>query len=119
MTHERDYDFTLVVDGVPELTSDVEDALFEAGCSDSTVGFRTGRMFITFSREGASLKDAVISAIKDVRKANVGATVTRVDQCDLVTQAEIARRIGRTRQLVNQYISGERGPGAFHRPHAI
>jgi predicted transcriptional regulator len=36
-----------------------------------------------------------------------------VDARDLVTQAEIARRIGRTRQLVQQYIAGKRGPGGF------
>jgi hypothetical protein len=39
-----------------------------------------------------------------------------VDECDLVTQAEIARRIGRTRQLVCQYVSGQRGPGNFPPP---
>jgi len=57
-----------------------------------------------------------LSAIRDVRKAGIGAVVLRVDECDLVTQAEIARRIKRTRQLVNQYITSQRGPGNFPPP---
>jgi hypothetical protein len=39
--------------------------------------------------------------------------VIRVEGCDLVSQADIARRIGRSRQLVHQYITGKRGPGSF------
>ena len=33
-----------------------------------------------------------------------------------MTQAEIARRISRTRQLVHQYSNGTRGPGGFPAP---
>ncbi len=51
-----------------------------------------------------------------MKKARVGADVLRVDNCDLVTQADIARRVGRSRQLVHQYITGERGPGGFPPP---
>jgi hypothetical protein len=75
-----------------------------------------GRPVITFSREADSLKDAILSAINDVRKAGVGADVLRVDYCNLVTQADIARKIGRSRQLVHQYMAGARGPGGFPGP---
>ena len=51
-----------------------------------------------------------------MRKADIGADVYRVDACDLVTQSEIARRIGRSRQLVHQYITGARGKGKFPSP---
>jgi hypothetical protein len=37
----------------------------------------------------------------------------RVDDCNLVTQSEIACRSRRSRQLIHQYIIGERGPGNF------
>jgi hypothetical protein len=63
-----------------------------------------------------SFKDAILSAIRDVRKAGVGAVVVRVDECDLVTPSEIARRISRSRQMVHQYINGVRGPGNFPPP---
>lgn len=113
---EREHDFTLVLTGISELTPKVEDALFEAGCDDATLSLRSGRAFLTFSRSAPTLKDAVLSAIQDVRKAGIGADVLRLDVCDLVTQADIGRRIGRSRQLVHQFITGQRGPGGFPPP---
>ncbi len=115
-TCEREYDFALILSGVRELTTEVEDALFEAGCDDSTLSVQYGCIYMEFSRAAASLKDAILSAIRDVRSAGIGADVWRVDSCDLVTPSEIARRIGRTRQLVHQYITGTRGPGGFPAP---
>lgn len=113
---ERAYDFILLLTGGAELTPQMEDALFEAGCDDATISIRFGRVFLTFSRAAVSLKEAILSAIRSVKKAAIGADVLRVDECSLVTQAEIARRIDRSRQLVNQYITGARGPGGFPAP---
>jgi hypothetical protein len=115
-TCEREYDFALILSGVRELTSEIEDALFEAGCSDATLSVQYGFVYMEFSRTAPSLKDAILSAIGDVRKAKIGADVLRVDECDLVTPAEIARRISRSRQLVHQYMTGQRGPGGFPAP---
>ncbi len=112
----QEHDFALVVDGVSELTTDVEDALFEAGCDDATLSMQYGHLYAEFSRTAVSLKDAILSAIRDVRKAHIGAVVLRVDESDLVTPSEIARRINRSRQLVAQYINGARGPGNFPPP---
>ncbi len=116
ITAKREHDFTLVLSGISELTREVQDAFFEAGCDDATLSMRCGRPFLTFSRTAPSLKDAILSAISDVKKANIGAEVLRIDCCNLVTQSEIAHKIGRTRQLVHQYITGERGPGGFPPP---
>jgi hypothetical protein len=80
------------------------------------LSFRYGLLYLEFSRAAKSLKEAIISAISDVRKSGIGAQVLRVDECDLVTPSEIARRIGRSRQLVQQYICGKRGPGGFPPP---
>lgn len=113
---EREHDFTLVLTGIHELTTGVEDALYKAGCDDATLSLRSGRAFLSFSRSAPTLKDAVLSAIQDVRKAGIGADVLRLDICDLVTQADIARRIGRSRQLVHQFITGKRGGGGFPPP---
>ena len=115
-TCETEFEFTLLLDGVDQITSDLEDALFEAGCDDATISLRSGRVYLTFSRSATSLKEAIISAIKNVHQSGIGATVLRVDQCDLVTPSEIARRINRSRQLVHQYITGRRGPGGFPAP---
>ncbi len=113
---ETEYDFTLLLDGIDRLTSDVEDALFTSGCDDATISLRLGRVYLTFTRRATSLKDAIISAIKNVQESGINATVMRVDECDLVTQSDIARRIGRSRQLVSLYINGFRGPGGFPAP---
>ena len=113
---ETEYDFALILGGVTELTSSVEDALFNVGCSDATLSMQYGLLYLEFSRTAKSLEDAIISAINDVRKANIGAEVLRVDECNLVTASEIARRIGRSRQLIHQYMTGQRGPGGFPPP---
>jgi hypothetical protein len=115
-TCDREYDFALILAGVRELTAEVEDALFAAGCDDATLSVQYGCIYMEFSRLAPTLKDAILSAIRDVRSARIGADVWRVDSCDLVTPSEIARRIGRTRQLVHQYITGTRGPGRFPAP---
>ena len=115
-TRTSEYDFTFVLIGLRELTPEIVDGLLGSGCDDATIAMRMGCFYITFSRRAPSLKDAILSAIEDIRKANVGVDVFRVDYCNLVTQAEIARRIGRSRQLVHQYMYGERGPGGFPPP---
>jgi hypothetical protein len=115
-TGDREYDFALILSGVPELTTEVENALYSAGCDDATVSVQYGCIYLEFSRRAPSLKDAILSAIRNVRHARIGAVVWRVDRCDLITPSEIARRIGRTRQLVHQYITGARGPGRFPAP---
>jgi hypothetical protein len=111
-----EFDFALVIDGVPELSEAVEAALFEAGCDDATFSIRYGRLYAEFSRPAKSLQDAILRAIRDIRQADVGAVVMRVDESDLVTPSEIARRIKRSRQMVHQYINGVRGPGNFPPP---
>lgn len=114
-----EHDFTLVLADPVELTDSVKAALDEAGCRDATISERSGRLFITFSREADSIKDAILSAIADVRRASIGTDVLRVDYCSLVTQSEIARKIGRTRQMVHQYIVATRGPGTFPPPACV
>jgi hypothetical protein len=113
---DKEYEFVLILSGISELTSEVEDALFEAGCDDATLSMRAGRAYLTFSRTAPTPQDAILSAIRNVREAGIGADVLQVDMCDLVTQAEIARRIQRPRQVVHQLMTGERGPGEFPPP---
>ena len=111
----REFDFTLVLTGFDYLTTALEDAILKA-CDDGTLAMAPGRPYLTFSREAASMKVAILSAIHDVRGIGMGVDVLRVDYCTLVTQAEIARKIGKSRQLVFQYIQGVRGPGGFPAP---
>src|ERR671925_168918 len=60
-----------------ELTEEIADELFEAGCDDGTPGTCNGVFSIDFHREAVSLEEAIRSAIEDVRTA--GYEVTRVE----------------------------------------
>lgn len=111
-----EHDFTLILSGISDFTDEQVDKLFECGCDDATVAQRYGRVFVTFSRESESMVSAIVSAILDIKRADIGASVLRVDTCNLVTQAEVARRLGRSRQNIEQYINGRRGPGGFPAP---
>ena len=113
---ETEHEFALILGGISDVDDEAADALFAAGCDDCTVSVRGGRVSLTFVRTSPSMRDAISSAIKDVQRAGIGATILRIDDCNLVTQAEIARKIGRTRQQVFQYVTGERGSGSFPPP---
>ncbi|NBX29075.1 hypothetical protein EBR04_01265 [bacterium] len=69
---EREYDFSLILSGVTELTDDQAEAIFAAGCSDAPPSVIYGRVWLEFSRVATSYKDAELSAIRDVRRANIG-----------------------------------------------
>jgi hypothetical protein len=112
----QEHDFTLLLDGANTVTREIEDAIFNAGCDDATIGLRFGRLFLTFSRTAPSLREAIVSAILAINGCGKDLRVLRVDACNLVTQADIARKIGRSRQLVHQYMNGVRGPGGFPPP---
>jgi hypothetical protein len=65
----KSYDFTIVLADVSDVTDDQGDALFEAGCNDGTIVSRDGQVFIDFTRESASLEQAINSAATDVERA--------------------------------------------------
>jgi hypothetical protein len=71
------YEFTLILKGAPELTEDLADQLFAAGCDDGTPGMCGGITTIDFHREARSLEDAIRSAVAQVSSA--GCTVQRVE----------------------------------------
>jgi len=112
----QEHDFTLLLDGLQSITPELEEAIFKAGCDDATLSLRFGRLFLTFSRTASSLREAIVSAVLAINGCGFGLRVLRVDVCNLVTQSEIARKIGRSRQLVHQYMIGVRGPGGFPPP---
>jgi hypothetical protein len=69
--------FTLVLSGASEITEEVADALFEAGCDDASPASCNGVVSVDFDREAESLGDAIGSAVKAVERA--GYAVARVD----------------------------------------
>ena len=63
---KQEYEFTLILSGVSELTPEVLDALYEAGCDDALIGMRDGTAYAEFCREADSFQKAVLSAINNV-----------------------------------------------------
>ncbi|MGH8548734.1 MAG: hypothetical protein ACRERU_09085 [Methylococcales bacterium] len=71
------YEFTLILSETLELTEEMADELFEAGCDDGTPGTCEGVFSIDFHREASSLEEAIQSAIANVGSA--GYEVKRVE----------------------------------------
>jgi hypothetical protein len=114
----KTYNFTLVLSGKNEPSEDLENVLFEAGCDDATLYFRNGIPYLDFDRETNSFEEAVISAIQQVEEAQSGLKVERVEPDDLVTIAQIARRLDKTREYIRLLTEGKRGSGDFPPPIA-
>ncbi len=115
---KRNHEFTLVLRGSRTLEANLEDALFEAGCDDALLGVRNGVLYLDFDREGSSLEEAVLSAVKDVLRSAAGLQISHVEPDDLVSASEIARRLGKSREYVRLLIQGERGRGDFPTPRS-
>lgn len=71
------YDFTLILSGPTELTDDLADNLFAAGCDDATPSSSEGVVSLDFGRESTDLESAIRSAIANV--ASAGYVVSRVE----------------------------------------
>ncbi len=71
------YEFTLILKGARELTEEIADKLYDAGCDDGTPGTCNGVFSIDFHREADTLESALRSAIAQVKSA--GYEVERVE----------------------------------------
>jgi hypothetical protein len=91
---EAEQEFTLILQGVPDLTPEVVNALFDAGCDDATVSRQNGVIAMDFDRPAASLKEAIVSAITDVTRAGIGARVARVEPSPDPSSTAAGRDLG-------------------------
>lgn len=73
------YEFSVILKGAPELTEEIADRLFEAGCDDGTPGTCNGVFSIDFHREADSLEAAINSAIKNVETAGYAVEHVQID----------------------------------------
>jgi hypothetical protein len=109
------YEFTLVIEGLDLDDDDQGNALFDAGCDDATFGEVDGRGYADFHRDAGSLTEALISAIRNVESVP-GLRVVHSEPDELVTAAEIADRLGKSKEYIRLLANGERGGGAFPAP---
>lgn len=115
-TSVREHVFTLIIEGRID-DADVVDSLFEAGCDDATFGSIDGVGFGDFHRRARSFLQAASTAIHQVDSVP-GLQVVRVESEDLVTMAEIARRLHRSRESIRLLAADARRPGEFPPPVA-
>jgi hypothetical protein len=108
------YVFRLVVNET--IDTDGANRLYEAGVDDGVPESGPAGHSIGFDREAPSFRSAVLSAIKEVEKAQF--EVLRVEPDELVSAADIAERTNRSRQSISALINGSRGPGDWPRPVA-
>lgn len=76
MPDPRDcHSFTLLLSGFDELTAEIENRLFDAGCEDATLGIQAGTPYLAFDRDAESFEEAMNSAIRDVEHSGLGIQV--------------------------------------------
>lgn len=109
-----EFSFTLALDASRLSDSQIK-ALYET-VPDTTTSDRRDRTFVGIDREATDFATAVVSAIEDVERALPNVRVIALEPEDLVSQADIAQRRGRSRESISQLVGGERGPGDFPRP---
>jgi hypothetical protein len=111
----KTFEFTVIITGQDIEDDDFIDAVFEAGCDDSTLSLQKGVIIADFTRESVSFSRAVIQACQQLQ--STGATIERVEPDHLVSLSEIAERSNLSRQAISLYIKGDRqdhfpGPAA-------
>src|SRR5262245_41325932 len=82
-------EFTLFMSGISEITRDLANALFQATNGDIEFNMCNGVAYLEFDRQGSNLRDAILSAIREVEGANLGLRVVRVESEAANTIAKI------------------------------
>lgn len=102
----KTYEFELKF-SLPSTSQDPEffvERLAEAGCTDALVGIgQTGRLAFHFTRDANSAFEAVLSAVKNIKKAIPKATLIEAAP-DLVGLSDIADILGYSRQNIRKLM---------------
>ena len=116
MSEISEHHFVLVLSGVSENTTNLEDDIFEAGCDDALVFYKNNTVYLEFDRAAGSLEGAIVSAIRVVEDISMDIQVKRVEPDIIVNLSDIGRRTNLSRQHISMLVSGERGDGTFPSP---
>lgn len=71
--------FALIVSGIAEITPELADALYSATRGDIELELRDGAAILEFERKAPTLREAILTAIREVETADVGVRVLRVE----------------------------------------
>ncbi|WII92449.1 XRE family transcriptional regulator [Kingella negevensis] len=100
------YHFTILIRHATH-NSELEDALFEAGCDDALLFSTNGAVCLEFDREAPDAQTAVQSAFTQIQQAGFHDLV--LQETGYATLGEIAQRSGLSRAALSQYALGKRG----------
>jgi hypothetical protein len=67
----KTFEFTILLADIADMTPELANQLFEAGCSDGSPLSSDGVAAVGFDRKARSLEAAIPSAIADVEKAGL------------------------------------------------
>lgn len=114
----KTFEFRLIF-SLPDKTPAADtflDALYEAGCDDALVGIgEAGSIALDFSRESNSAREALSSAIENVKTAIPDAGLIEASP-DLVSLSDMAKYMGFSRQNMRKYYIGKT---AFPKPSHV
>jgi predicted DNA-binding transcriptional regulator AlpA len=114
MKFEFELKFKLPVDGGDR--RELVEHLGEAGCNDALVGIgQPGRISLKFTRDAQSAREAIVSALEDVRRALPAAELIEAGP-DFVGLTDVAEILGMTRQNMRKLMLAHRGtfPAPVH-----
>jgi hypothetical protein len=111
----NDYEFTLKFAISAELAREtLETRLFDAGCDDAVLGTgQPGRVALRFDRTATSAREAIESALRDVREALPQARLIEAEP-DLVGVSDIADLFAFSRQNMRKLVQTH--PDSFPLP---
>jgi predicted DNA-binding transcriptional regulator AlpA len=102
MEFEFGMKFKIGADGTD--SKQLVERLGESGCDDAAIGIgQPGRIALDFTREARSVKDAIISALRDVKTAIPEAELIEVTP-DFVGLTDVAELVGVSRQNMRKLM---------------
>ena len=116
----KEYDFSIVAHSSRDLDADlvieVANKLYDLGADDCTVSSQNNAVIVSFDREAISYKDAVMSAIKQMKTLTY-LTIKSVDAGEFVGLSDAADLSDLSRSALSKFSKGERGKGQFPTPY--
>ena len=110
----NDYTFTLRFLVPGESAEELSISIYERIDDASLMGpDADGSFLLECDRRSSSLPRALGSTVAELLQTLPDVTILRVEEDDLATMADIAKRAGRTPESIRLLICGKRGPGAF------
>ena len=83
----KTYSFTVVLDA-EEMSEELTDRIYEAGCDDASCGSTAGTVYVDMDREADSLEDAIRSTTAQLE--GIGCVIKRIEIDDASMWREAA-----------------------------